>query len=390
MYDGPVIDCDVHHDWPTQEHLLPYLSQGWQEYVVGPSRTGGRSEVSGKGLLPFTTTQMWPNPTGVSRADAFPPDGGAAASDYELLREQLLEPNRMKRVVLQYAAAGFVGSLPNPYFASEVARAANDWSIDNWLSRDDDRLYGAVLVASQIPDGAAAEIRRVGSHPRMCEVLLCSTGLGKPFGHPAYHPMYEAAEEVDIAIAIHSGGEVFPGNNVSPLASGMPSFYFENSVLTFQGMMTHLTSFITHGVFEKFPRLRLLIVEGGVSWVPGLLWRLDAAYKGLRRELPWVKRFPSEYFYDHVRVATQPLERSPEPEQLIELLKLYGGEDVLCFSTDYPHWDTDEKDYIATRLPAEWQPKIFFENAARFYRWDELLEPDRGQVPLASASSPPQ
>lgn len=384
MYSGPVNDCDVHHDWPTQEHLLPYLSSGWREYVVGPSRAGGRSEVSGKGLLPFTTTQMWPNPTGVSRPDAFPDGGGAAASDYSLLCEQLLDPTRIARAVLQYAAAGFLGSVPNPYYAAELARAANDWSIDNWLNLDDSRLYGAVLVAPQLPDAAAAEIRRVGVHPRMCELLLCSTGLGKPFGHPAYSPIHEAAAEMDIAIAIHSGGEVFPGNNVSPLGSGMPSFYFENSVLTFQGIMTHLTSFITHGVFEKYPGLRLLLVEAGVSWVPGLLWRLDAAYKGLRRELPWVKRFPSEYFYDHVRVTTQPLERSPEPEQLVELLKLYGGEDILCFSTDYPHWDTDEERYVSTRIPPEWHSKVFYENARKFYKWADL--PSAADV-MASSSA---
>ena len=98
----------------------------------------------------------------------------------------------------------------------------------------------------------------------------------------------------------------------------------------------------------------------------------------------------SELCGDGDDISTQPLERSPEPEQLVELLKLYGGEDVLCFSTDYPHWDTDEKDYIATRIPAEWQPKIFFENAARFYKWHELLDAERTVVPVASASARPQ
>jgi len=371
MYDDGVIDCDVHHDWPTAEHLLPYFTEGWQEYITGPGRSGGRSEVSGQGMLPYTTTQMWPNPTGVSRPDAFPPNGEAAASNYELLRDQLLDPNNVERVILQYGGGGFIGSLPNPYYATEIARAANDWSIDNWLNREDPRLYGAVLVASQWPERAAEEIRRVGGHPRMAEVLLCSSGLGKTFGHPAYHPIYEAAVEMNLPIAIHSGGEVFPGNNLSPHGSGMPNFYFEVSVLTFQGIVNHFTSFITHGVFEKFPTLKLLLVECGVTWVPGVLWRLDNASKGLRRELPWLKRAPSEYFYEHVRVTTQPLERSPDAEQLVELLRLYGAEDVLCFSSDYPHWDADEKGYIETRLPKAWLPKIFRENAMKFYGWSD-------------------
>ena len=112
------------------------------------------------------------------------------------MNEQLLDPFRIERAVLQYGASGFIGALSNPYFATEIARAANDWSIDHWLSRDDSRLYGAVLVATQQPDEAAAEVRRVGAHPRMAEVLLASSGLGKPFGHPAYHAIYEAAVEM--------------------------------------------------------------------------------------------------------------------------------------------------------------------------------------------------
>jgi predicted TIM-barrel fold metal-dependent hydrolase len=375
-YEGPVIDCDVHHEWPTPWDLVPYLSTGWQEYVTGPGRLHKDNS-----LIPMMPVQLCPNPTGLARHETFPPDGGAPGSNYELLRDQLLDPCRIERALLVFGLGEFVGALPNPYFAAEIARAANDWSIDNWLNRDDKRLYGAALLATQLPDVAAAEVRRVGEHPRIAEVLLVSSGVGKPFGHPLYHPIYEAAAELDLPIAIHVGGEAFPGIGVSPIAGGMPNFYFESHPLGAQGMMTHLTSFISHGVFEKFPDLRLLLVETeGVAWVPWLLWALDERFRALRREIPWVKKLPSEYFREHVRLTTQPLDRSPEPEQLIEILAMFGGEDVLLFSTDYPHWDADEVDYITSRLPESWLPKVFRENAIEFFRWTDL--------PAAPASEP--
>ena len=371
-YDGAVIDCDVHHEWASPDDLLPFLSAGWREFVTGPRRATEAIPGVDASLVPFSSGQMWNNPHWGYRAETYPPGGGVPGSDYSVLCDQLLDPNRTERALLHFESAGYVSSLTNPYFATEVARAANDWTIDVWLSRPDPRLYGAMVVATQDPLRAADEIRRVGSHPRIAEVLLVSTGLGKPFGHPAYHPIYAAAADAGLPIAIHAYGEVFPGHNVAPHASGMPSFYFEIQALAGQGLQTHLTSFIANGVFEKFPTLKLLIVEAGVAWMPSVMWRLDSAYRALRRELPWLKRFPSETIRDHVRLTTQPLELAPESELLVDVLRAFGGEDMLLFSTDYPHWDTDEKQHIARTLPSSWLPKVFRENAIDFFGWDEL------------------
>ena len=372
-YDGDVIDCDVHHEWASPDELLPYLSDGWREYATGPRRATRTIAGVEDALVPLAPAQIWSNPFWGYRAETYPPGGGAPASDYATLCEQLLDRNRTERVILQFESAGYVGSLTNPYFATEVARASNDWTIDTWLSRDDPRLYGAMVVATQDPGEAACEVRRVGHHPRIAEVLLVSTGLGKPFGHPVYHPIYEAAADVGLPIGIHAYGEVHPGHNVAPHGSGMPSYYFEIQTLAGQGLQTHLTSFVANGVFEKFPTLKLLVVEAGVAWVPGLVWRLDGAYRALRRELPWLKRLPSETIHDHVRFTTQPLEQAPETEQLVDVLRAVGGEDLLLFSTDYPHWDGDEKDFVARALPRAWLPKVFRENAIEFFGWDDLV-----------------
>ena len=99
-----------------------------------------------------------------------------------------------------------------------------------------------------------------------------------------------------------------------------------------------------------------------------MLWRFDAEYKGLRREVPWLRRLPSEYFADHVWVTTQPLELSASREQIVAALSWFGGEDKLVFSSDYPHWDADDLAHLRQRLPESWHARFFRENALRLLR----------------------
>jgi predicted TIM-barrel fold metal-dependent hydrolase len=89
----------------------------------------------------------------------------------------------------------------------------------------------------------------------------------------------------------------------------------------------------------------------------------------LRREVPWLKRLPSEYVSEHVWLTTQPLETSPKRDQVIQLLSWIGGDRKLVYSSDYPHWDADELSHVASRLPEAWHRRVFFENALEFYGW---------------------
>jgi predicted TIM-barrel fold metal-dependent hydrolase len=149
----------------------------------------------------------------------------------------------------------------------------------------------------------------------------------------------------------------------------MPSYYFEIQSQSNQTLASHLVSLIAHGVFERYPSLRLLMVEAGVAWVPGLLWKMDDQYRSVRAEVPWMKRWPSEVFQRHVRLTTQPLEGPTDRDSLIAVLDAYGAADVLCFSSDYPHWDTDQKDHVARTLPRGWHQRVFHDNAAQLYGW---------------------
>jgi predicted TIM-barrel fold metal-dependent hydrolase len=362
MYAGPIVDVDVHHTWGFDGGLTPYLSRAWREYAESPGRGGKIGPYMDSGFN---------NPHGVYRMDAFPANGGRPGSDLPLLREQVLGRFDVRRAILTHADALFLAAVAHPHFAADAARAANDFTREQWLEREP-RLSGSIAISVQVPELAVAEIVRNQDDRRMVQVVLAGTVAGQPLGHPVFHPIYEAAAAADLPVAIHAfgaGGMMAPG-----AAAGESSYYLEYHTHGLQGMITTVTSFITNGVFEKLPSLKLVLVEPGVTWVPGYLWRFDRAYRRLRIETPWLKRSPSEYFLEHVRLSTQPLESPDDRGALLAALESYGAADLLMYASDYPHWDADDARYVASRLPESWHEKVFYENARRLYGWrdDEL------------------
>jgi predicted TIM-barrel fold metal-dependent hydrolase len=138
-----------------------------------------------------------------------------------------------------------------------------------------------------------------------------------------------------------------------------------------QPVISHLTSMIFQGVLEKFPTLRVLVVGAGMTWIPGFVWRLDSDFKAYgARETPWLKRMPSEQFAQQVRVSTHSFCSAPDAEQFAQLLETYDGiDDVLCFASGYPRWDTDDPASVAGYFPEASRAKVLRDNALALFRW---------------------
>src|SRR5262249_4518623 len=141
-----------------------------------------------------------------------------------------------------------------------------------------------------------------------------------PYGNRRYHPIYEAAVRHNLVIGLHFGGA--PGNPPTP--TGWPSYYIEEYAGMAQVFQSQLISLIVEGVFDQFPTLRVALIESGVTWLPSLMWRLDKEWKGLRREVPWVRRLPSDYIRDHVRLTIQPFDAPPGPRYVEQCIAQLG------------------------------------------------------------------
>ncbi len=353
-----VYDLDVHNAWASTAELIEYLPRRWHPYFLG---TGAMRAFA-------TPVPTYSRPGGrTDRLDAVPAGGGAPGSDYDLMCEQLLDRHKITRALLTFPAYAEPG-YPNSELAIAMCRAANDWMADRWLARGDDRLYAVGMVPTGEPSAAAEEIYRVARNPRISALLLAANALGRPLGHRVHDPIYAAAAEVGLPVMAHVGLDL--GVLGAAYATGLPTARADHFGLLDQGPAHHIASMISGGVFERFPTLKLIFDECGFAWLPNVLWRLDALYPVLKVESPGLQRRPSEYFRDHVWVSSQPFDCEADPRQVIELLEAFGGmEDRICFSSDYPHHDSEGPGEVAGRLPAAWRPKVMWQNAATLLGW---------------------
>lgn len=344
----PIIDCDIHNVVPSINTLIPYLPEHWQEYVTQSDLKG-----PGPGLYsPKALTEAWP--------ETKPESGNPPGSDLDLLRAQALDSLGSAYAILNCAYA--VESVHNPYGAAAFASAVNDWQRAEWLEKEP-RLRASLVVPSQEPELAAQEIDRMGDYPGFVQIFLPVRSIAL-YGTRRYYPIYRAAVRHNLVVGIHFGGA--PG--APPSASGWPSYYIEEYAGMSHIFQSQLINLIVEGVFEEFPDLKIALIASGVTWLPALMWRLDKEWKGLRREVPWVKRLPSDYIRQHIRLTVQPIDAPPNPKHLLQIIDQLESDELLMFSTDYPYARFETVDEaLPVALPADIKRKILAENAGKFY-----------------------
>jgi uncharacterized protein len=363
-YQGPIFDADTHHNPRSDEELMPYFTEEWQEYInkwtslppdIAPS--GVRSQIQSG---PSIYQSPFRHAAGFVLSDPEPKYGEPYDQFISDTMDRLGDQGAGITVAFNI---GQYGSLHNPYYGAAVARATNDWNIDTWLSLPDDRIHSEVAISTSLPEEAAKEIRRVGGHPKIRAVCIGGNQTGRPLGDEVYDPIYQAAVDMDLAVTFHGISANRPGHHSQHTGGTVGGI--EYPALFTQEVPHFVTSLVTHGTFERFPRLRMLIKEVGVGYLPYTIMQLDAHYEQLKFESSWVKKLPSEYLRGHLWITTQPLEDSPDgPEDIKQLLGSCDElEDMLCFSTDYPHPSFDDPNWVARRIPEKWWRKVFVENA---------------------------
>jgi predicted TIM-barrel fold metal-dependent hydrolase len=366
--DIRVIDSDVH---PFVEDgvsaIFPYISKGWRQRLAPMAGLfasfGARGRDDGKpagiGIQVARGLVPWPK-----RIDAMTPTGGYPGSDPAYIGEHYFDQHNVEIGALVPVQPMLVDPFVNPDEAATIVQGFNDYFLEQWLPVDS-RLRMHMVVAPQDPLRAAAEIRRLADAPGIVGVLVPPTNV--MFGDRRWDPIYEAAQEVGMPVVIHPNGSEGDFQGGVAFAGGLAGSHVERYCLYFEIGVSTVVSLVFQGVFERFPDLKFVLTEYGWSWVPALLWRMDAAWKGGRANVPWVKRAPSEYVFNHVRFTSEPALEPPSDAETLRILENMHAERTLMFSSDYPHWDADQPEFVFRKIPPELEFRIKRENAIETY-----------------------
>jgi predicted TIM-barrel fold metal-dependent hydrolase len=346
MADLIVIDCDVHPTVPSMAALMPYLDEMWRDLVAR------------RGLDELNSISYPLNGPLTVRTDWRDANGQAASTPERLVREAI-EPFGTSLAILNCL---YGVQLPfSEDLGAAFARAVNDWIAREWLDRDS-RLRASIVIPAQSVELSVAEIERCASDRRFVQVLMLVMG-DNPLGKRANWPIYAAAERHGLPIGIHAGSSY----RNPPTPVGWPSYHTEDYVNQAQAFQSQLSSLVAEGVFAKFPALKIVLLESGWTWLPGHLWRLDKFWRGVRMEIPWVDRPPSAIVRERVRLSLQPTDGPTDSASLTRLAEHLGSEDMLLFSTDYPHWQFDGTQAVPEGLPTGLVRKMMVENALATY-----------------------
>jgi predicted TIM-barrel fold metal-dependent hydrolase len=146
--------------------------------------------------------------------------------------------------------------------------------------------------------------------------------------------VYRAIEERGLALSFHSGT-----NSAEPMFKSLNRFGTVHALGFPFHCILHMTNWVTNGLGERFPRLPLIWIEGGLAWVPFLMQRLDHEFMLRQSEFPLLKKKPSDYMRE-MYYTTQPLEVT-DMIQLESTFRMLNAETQLFYASDYPHWDFD-------------------------------------------------
>ncbi|PKW18578.1 amidohydrolase family protein [Saccharopolyspora spinosa] len=345
----PIVDCDVHPLIKNVGDVLPYLS---------PS---ARRRFETRGIRTYARARdRYNHPNRTYRIDALPESGGPAGSDREFTLTHHIAPYGIATALLLPQEPYGVTAWGDAEAAAAFCSAANAYFLDTWVAHDD-RYALAITIAPHDPYAAADEIRRRGRETGVVgiQLLLREQMLGSRW----FDPVYEAACELELPIVLHQSGSEGCYVTSQTVAGGVPRSYGERHAVLTQVGAANVVDMIAGGALERFPTLRIVMVEWGFSWLSSLLARMDHLWERDPSAAPLVRRRPSEYVAEHFTFTTQPLD---EPETATELRSLFTiphiGE-MLLFSSDYPHYDTDDPGFILKRIPADMRDRVCYQNA---------------------------
>lgn len=361
-----IIDADGHF-FETEEIFDQYMEpalrnyrprllsddQGYNYWVVDGQTPYKRPAIKGAGA-PGTAA-----PPG----RAIQPARRASVGSQTLtnLKERLDDLDK-ERIDLQFIYPSFLlhaNAWADGILAMGVCRAYNSW-LAKVCEQAPDRLQGVGLVSLQNPQGAAKELSRI-KELGMKSVMINGTAGAKRLDHPDHEPFFAEADRLKMPIAVHFSLQF-------PVVDRLFEHHFPNRVLAgIFPIMAGLTSVLCSGLLDRHKNLTFAFLEGGISWVPAHVERMDDHFNNPRygaRDL--IGHPPSDYLK-----AGRVFFGCEGNESFLGRVVQDVGEDLFLYSSDYPHADRTEGTarFLRDRsdIPEAARMKLLCHNARRFY-----------------------
>jgi predicted TIM-barrel fold metal-dependent hydrolase len=303
--------------------------------------------------------------------DAYPDDRGfdpasqLEAMDAEGLDVAVLFPSRGLFVLGLDTPEQMGTDGLEPGFAAAIARAYNDWLFD-FCQADPNRLYGAGLLAPHDVGAAVEEVARVADLGFKAVMLHPGCVDRRPWHDPHYDRLWAQCERLGVTLTFHGGGQNYlrPDYSLEVFDTMMMWHTFGQPL----GIMAVTVSLTGGGVLQRFPDLRVGLLEGNCGWAPWLLQRLDEHWEWVGdKDAPDLDRPPSEYFRRNCFLSVE------ADEATARYYIDWFGDENLVFSTDYPHGDSKYPKAVASFLDLpiaeDSKRRILWDNLARLYRF---------------------
>jgi predicted TIM-barrel fold metal-dependent hydrolase len=336
---------------------------GLEELVID----GSRSKMSRRGM-PSTLGAMGdPHLGSIQRDPARTYVGEAPFGSMDPdERIKLLDAEHIDAAVL-YTTIGLLweAELDDAELSQAYTRAYNRWICEFCAGRA--RLIPTAHLSLGDPAAAAAELERAVGEGARGAYVAPFTHDGRPVGHPDNDPVFAAAQDLDVPFAIHP---TFEPQWTKGTRMGTWEHVRElrllASVTASDGVRHQFTTLFDYGVFDRFPRLRFIVLESGGGWIGYWLDRMDAvfAHTAIGNRVP-LQTLPSDYFRSRVWVSCDPDERT-----IPALIERFG--DRFMWASDFPHADhtpsyTRDVDDLAGLLPEDARRPFLGDNARTLF-----------------------
>jgi predicted TIM-barrel fold metal-dependent hydrolase len=275
--------------------------------------------------------------------------------------------------VLYPTTALAYGKIVSLDYAVALCKAYNDWLHRTYMSFNP-RFKGMAIIPMQDPEEAAKELRRAVTELGMMGAMMPSNGLAQPLGSKTYWPVYAEADRLGCCLAVHGGAHDRFGmdhmNMYVPVhALGHP-----------WGLTISCADIIYNGIFDRFPRVRIAFLEGGVAWLLLLLERLHASHETHFQYIPpgefGVREGddPSKYIIGKIKDDRFFVGVETEELTMPFAIKIVGSGPFL-YSSDFPHevtHDSCKRDIgelmESDEITAEDKAALLYRNSERFYK----------------------